>query len=88
MTTTYVKIEKIMNFVMKRRCFTEKDIGAFIKRAVSSNLPDQAVWLLKFDRSRNLGLRFYQDLLAKASEHRHHGLVQYLKDEKLVEVPD
>ena len=77
----------IMDVIMKRRV-TEKDIGAFIERAVSLNNPDDAVWLLKFDGSRNLGLRFYQDLLTKATEHRHLGLVQYLKDEKLVEAPN
>ena len=77
----------MMQFVMQRRVNT-KDIRAVLEKAISRNLPDIVVWLLKFDGSRNLGLRFYQDLLIKASEHRHLGVVQYLKDEKLVEAPN
>ena len=77
-------LEYIMDFVMKRRV-TEKDIGAVIERAVSRKMPDIAVWLLKFDGSRNLGLGFYQGLLTKASENRHIGLVKYLKDQKLAD---
>ena len=73
-----------MNYVMKRPV-DQKDIKAAIKEAAKRNLPDIAVWLLKFEESSNLELSFYQGLLAKAVKDRHVLLVDYLIDKKLAE---
>ena len=82
-------LELIIQFVMgtMESRVTEKDIQTVIEKAVSRNLADIAVWLLKFEESRNLGSSFYQDLLVKASKYCHLGLVKHLTDQKLAEAP-
>ena len=82
-TTTNLGI--IVDFVMKTRFFNRNDLRPVIKKAVIRNLPDIAVWLLKFEGSRNFGITFYQGLLSKAAKHGHDGLVEYINDQKLAE---
>ena len=75
----------IIDFVMKLIRVKDKTLRTIIETAVSRNLPNIAVWLLKFEGSRNFGPSFYQGLLAKASKYRHDGLVEYINDQKLAE---
>ena len=76
-------LEVMKYFVMLRRV-ENMDMRAIIETAVSKNLPEIAVWLLKFEGSRNFGRSFYLSLLAKATR-RHVSLVEFIKDQKLAE---
>ena len=82
---TVNNLESIIHVVMKRRV-NKTDMGAIIEEAVTKNLPDIAVWLLKSEEYWDPEPSFYQSLFTLAAQECHVNVVEYLLEKKKCDV--